>query len=385
MRYLTEKKSGGYYALKGPGTDLLWYHEGKSTLGESRAWGDHLNQDAWPLGIEPGQEVEIDVFRPRDAPGVAALFKAVYGDGYPVNLYYSPEALVQANESGQLISIVSRTQRREVVGHISLFDSSPNPKLYELGAGAVLPSYRRTARLLTRMMSYGPQAAAERFGLEAVFGDPVCTHVYSQKICMGLGWVTHALELDLMPASLYDPAAEPGDRISATMDFITMVPRPHTVYLPAVYADLFHFLYQGLDDDRQLDTSDQPLPRSLATRITSKVYEASQLARLAIGEIGTDWAEAFTREEETALGQGMQVIQVWLPLTYPWIGPAVEFMRQRGYFLGGLMPRWFGHDGMLMQRLARPPHWENIQLEYERAKTLLGLVREDWQAVCQTS
>lgn len=343
-----------------------------------------MSQDAWPLDVEPGQEVEIDVFRPQDAPGVVALFKAVYGDGYPVNLYYNAEALLRANESGQLISIVSRTQRCEIVGHISLFVSSPNPKLFELGAGAVLPSYRRTARLLTRMMSYGPQAAAERFGLEAVFGDPVCTHVYSQKICMGLGWVTHALELDLMPASLYNPAALPGDRVSATMDFITMVPMPHVVYLPTVYNDIFHFLYEGLDDDRVLETSDQPLPRNLTTRVTSKVYEVSQLARLAVREIGDDWAEAFVKEEEAALGQGSHVIQVWLPLIYPWIAPAVEFLRRRGYFLGGLMPRWFGHDGMLMQRLANPPHWGNIQLEYDRAKTLLDLVRKDWQVVCQT-
>lgn len=342
-----------------------------------------MSRNEWPLGIEPGQDVEIDVFRPQDAPGVAALFKAVYGDGYPVNIYYDPEALLRANESGQFISIVSRTPRDEVVGHISLFDSSPNPKLFELGAGAVLPSYRRIARLLTRMMGYGSRAAAERFGLEAVFGDPVCTHVYSQKICMGLGWVTHALELDLMPASLYDPSAEPGDRISATMDFITLEPKPHTVYSPAVYAGIFHFLYEGLDDNRQLETSDQPLPRGLTTRITSKVYEVSQLARLAVWGIGTDWAEVFSREEETALGQGMQVIQVWLPLSCPWIGPAVDFLRQRNYFLGGLMPRWFGHDGMLMQRLARPPHWENIQLKYDRARKLLDLIREDWQAVCQ--
>ncbi|MCB2188941.1 MAG: hypothetical protein KQJ78_21175 [Deltaproteobacteria bacterium] len=342
-----------------------------------------MSQDAWPLGVEPGQEVEIDVFRPQDAPGVVALFKAVYGDGYPVDLYYQAEALLRANESGRLISIVACTPRREVVGHIALFNSSPNPKLFELGAGAVLPSYRRSARGLTRMMSYGPQAAAARFGLQAVFGDPVCTHVYSQKICKALGWVTHALELDLMPAGLYDPAAEPGERISATMDFITLAPDPHTVFLPPGYADIFRFLYQGLDDQRQMETSDRPLPRGLTTRISSKLYEVSQLARLAVGEIGTDWAAAFLREEEAALAQGAQVIQVWLPLNRPWIGPAIDILRQRGYFLGGLLPRWFGHDGLLMQRLAQPPHWGNIQLEYARAQTLLGLVREDWQAVGQ--
>lgn len=344
-----------------------------------------MTQPDWPFGIEPGQEVAIDAFRLQDAPGVAALFRVVYDDDYPVKVYYNPDLLARDNAAGKMISVVARTPKGEVVGHIALFGSSPNPRQFELGAGAVLPSYRNTSKLLTRMMSHGPKVAAERFGLEAVFGDPVCTHVYSQKICKGLGWVTHALEIDLMPADLYDKAAGASERISATMDFITLVPRPHEVYLPPVYEQTLRFLYQGLDDLRQIKISDKTAPAGLATRMESKTYEFSQLARLAIWEIGTDLAQALARAEEAALRRGARVIQAWLPLSCPWVGSAVELLRQRGYFIGGLLPRWFDRDGMLMQRLIGQPHWENINLEYDRGKALLSLVRQDWSQVRKTA
>jgi hypothetical protein len=245
----------------------------------------------------------------------------------------------------------------------------------------VLSSYRNTAKLLTRMMTHGPRVAAERFGLEAVFGDPVCIHVYSQKICHALGWITHALEVDLMPANLYDKAADGDSRVSATMDFITLTPKPHQVYLPAVYADTLRLLYRGLDDARQLALSEQAAPPGLATHIQSTVYQFSQLARLAVWQAGADLSQALAREEEAATRQGVRVIQVWLQLSCPWVGQAVDLLRRRGYFLGGLLPRWFDGDGLLLQRLVHPPHWASVMLHYDRAKTLLSLVRDDWRLV----
>ncbi|MBI4800549.1 MAG: hypothetical protein HY794_17815 [Desulfarculus sp.] len=340
-----------------------------------------MTRDDWPLGIEPGQEVEIDLFRAEDAPGVAALFKAVYGDDYPVKTYYDAELLARENAQGRIISSVVRTPRGEVVGHNALFNSAPNPKLYESGAGVVLPSYRNTAKLFTRMVDHGPRVTAQRFGIEAVFADPLCTHVYSQKLCHGLGFTTHALELDMMPARLYDQKADGEARVSAIMDFVTLVPKPHAVYLPAVYQDALRFFYEGLDDTRQLKVSREDMPPGAGTRIESTVYEFANLARLAVWEAGADLLQALAREEEAAAGRGVRVIQLWLRLSCPWVGQVVDLLRGRGYFLGGLLPRWFDEDGLMMLGMSHRPHWESIRLEFERAKTLVSLVREDWQQV----
>ncbi len=59
----------------------------------------------------------------------------------------------------------------------------------------------------------------------------------------------------------------------------------------------------------------------------------------------------------------------------------MEVLRGRGYFLGGLLPRWFGEDGLMMLSMPHEPHWQGINLEFQRAKDLVSLVRQDWQQV----
>jgi hypothetical protein len=73
------------------------------------------------------------------------------------------------------------------------------------------------------------------------------------------------------------------------------------------------------------------------------------------------------------------VIQIWLNLSWPWINSAVSRLQSVNYFLGGLLPRWFDSDGMLMQKTSARPNWEGIQLYFDRAKRLLEWVRLDWE------
>ncbi len=76
----------------------------------------------------------------------------------------------------------------------------------------------------------------------------------------------------------------------------------------------------------------------------------------------------------------MKVIQVWLKLSWPYVGKAVEALRGRGYFCGGVLPRWFDEDGMLMQKVLGRPNWEGTQLHFDRARRILEWVRSDWEA-----
>jgi len=148
------------------------------------------------------EQIEVDLLRAEDAPQVAALFRKVYGDGYPVRDYYEPETLIAANREGRIISSVAHTAEGRVVGHNALFSHSPHPKTYESGAGLVDPEHR-AGNLFTRLCAHGVAVGGPRFGVQSVWGEPVCNHVYSQRMCRSLGWITMALEVDLMPAAAY--------------------------------------------------------------------------------------------------------------------------------------------------------------------------------------
>ncbi len=48
--------------------------------------------------------------------------------------------------------------------------------------------------------------------------------------------------------------------------------------------------------------------------------------------------------------------------------------------LGGLLPRWFDTDGLLMQKIIGEPCWDGMQIHFDRAKSLVDMVRTDWSA-----
>jgi hypothetical protein len=60
-----------------------------------------------------GTEFNPDIFHPDDAEGVAALFRSVYGEGYPVKVVYDPAALVAAFEKRENTPVVARVPSKK--------------------------------------------------------------------------------------------------------------------------------------------------------------------------------------------------------------------------------------------------------------------------------
>ena len=331
--------------------------------------------------VEPGQDVAIDPFRPEDAEGVTRLFLSVYGEGYPVRTFIDPELLKKENAAGRTISSVARTPRGEIVGHNALFNSAAYEGVYESGAGAVHANYRGGAGIFTRMVDHGLKIAAGKPEVVTAFGEPVCNHVFSQKLVIKAGFFTRALEVDLMPAAAYTHEQSASGRVSALQAFKTLHSRPQTVYIPPAYSEVFPFLYENFDDAREFAPSREQLPSGIGTVIKTQVFDFAQVARMAVHEAGADFPAAMETEEKRVRDLNVIVIQVWIKLSWPWVGRVVEELRKRGYFLGGALPRWFNDDGLLMQRIFGQTKWDEIQLLDERAEQFVEMARKDLASV----
>ncbi len=329
--------------------------------------------------VEPGQEVTVDIFRPEDAEGVAGCFKTVYGDGYPVRAYYEPAELIAANAEGRIISTVARTTGGEVVGHNAMFRYPPNAKHYESGAGVVLPAYR-SGGLFNKMVSHNTQVAAPRFGVEMVYGEPVCNHVFSQKLTHSQGWISMALEMDLMPAAAYSKEKSAPGRVSSLLDFGALKPCPQQVFLPEVYLEELDFLYADFPEQRSFTPAQAAPPAGSTSRVDMDIFDFAQVARITVHQVGEDLARVVADHQAQAAQKDCIVFQVRLPLTVPWVGASVEALRDDGWFLGGVLPCWFAEgDGLLMQKMNHTPGWDDMKLEFERGKQVTELVRRDWE------
>src|SRR3989339_1449383 len=148
------------------------------------------------------KKFEVDIFRPEDAEGVAQLFTAIYGKGYPIKLVYNPEQLIGAFERKDNIPVVARTQEGNIVGYVAMFRSAPHQKLYEGGQGLVLSDYRNLG-VAALIISHICDVVAKELNINAIFGEAVCNHTHMQRAMAVHQTIETAIEVDLMPAEAY--------------------------------------------------------------------------------------------------------------------------------------------------------------------------------------
>ncbi|MHC1725957.1 MAG: hypothetical protein AB9866_08135 [Syntrophobacteraceae bacterium] len=337
------------------------------------------------MSITPGkgteiQEIEIDYFRNEDAPGVARLFREVYGEGYPIRTYYLPDRLIEENAAGRIISSVARTQTGEIAGHNALILVDSDSRFYENAAGAVLSTFRGH-RIFPRLFRHSIVDVSKRFGVEAIIGEPVCSHPHLQKMCLEIGFTELGLEVDLMPAAAYTTDPNVSGRVSVLQGCFMYKPAAQTAHIPQVYRNELEFLYSEIKGERTFIHSATGLPADGSSRASVNLFDLAQVARISIDSIGSDFESFIARTENEARGKGIQVFQVWLPLASLFVPAAADILRAQGYFLGAMLPCLPKGDGLLMQKLSHEPDWEGMVLYSERAKKIAEMVKRDWECV----
>lgn len=321
----------------------------------------------------------VDSFRPEDAKGIVELFRAVYGENYPIRLFYDPEAITAANREGRYYSIVARTNAGKVIGATHLFRSAPCQSLYESGLGLVLKEFRNSGATIRLMDFLFGEFVPRNPQIEEIFGEAVCNHPYMQKSVTRFHYIETAIEVALMPAEAYTQEKSAEGRVATLNAFRCYKPKPHRIFLPAPYEQELRRIYARLDDARDIVPSEAQIPDGVPSHAELDVFDFARVARIAVHDIGTDFRDCIRDLESEAGIRKAVVFQVSLDLTQPWVGEAVAILREKGYFFGGALPRWFDNDGLLMQKLLCPPDFEGIVMVSDFAKELLNVIKADWQ------
>jgi hypothetical protein len=327
--------------------------------------------------VTEGQDYSAGCFAPSDGPGIARLFYAVYGDGYPIDTYYIPERLAEENRLGAIRSVVTRTTSGDVVSHVAFYRSSPpNPNLYEYGVGLTLPPYRSTMAFFRANEVLLKLVGTE--GIDGFFGEAVCNHVITQKLSKHAKALETAVEPALMPARAYETEQSAEGRVGCLVFFRVDCDRLRPLYLPSPYPEELRWILDGLDLDRELRVSDAALPDERG-ELEVKRFDFAGVARCTVTTPGKGLAEQLTELERELGAADYAVSQFFIDLGKPWSGGIVELLRENGYTLGGLLPIWFGDDGLLMQKHFVDPDFDGMKIHSDRGRRLLELVRRDWE------
>lgn len=327
--------------------------------------------------VPEGEKYTVGYYQPADGQGVARLFYAVYGDGYPIDTYYLPERLSEENRQGRIRSVVARTASGDVVSHIALYRSAtPNPNLYEYGVGLTLPAYRSTMAFFRANQLLIALLGTD--GIDALWGESVCNHIITQKLSRQSQALETALEPALMPARAYEAEQSAVGRVGCIVGFRVDHDCRRILYVPAPYQQELPFLLEGLKLDRELIISASS-PSGTDARIEVQRLDYAGVCRCTVTRPGIDLPARLAELEQQLRTSGYALIQFFVDLGKPWSGGVVAQLRAQGYSLGGLLPIWFGDDGLLLQRHLVDPDFAGMQLYSERGRQILALVQRDWQ------
>jgi len=328
--------------------------------------------------IPTGQAFELDRFRPEDAAGVAQLFYTIYGEKYPVVDYYVPEEIVRLNREGKLFTVVGRLPSGEIAGQGAYFQSSPpNKALFEFGLMLVAPEYRNST--LAFKLAMGMDRFSRTMSqAQGFFGEAVCTHLLTQKLCSRHEYFECGLEVALMPAGAYEKEGAGAQRVSCLLGARVDRDRRAALYLPECYKQEIACILEGVTLDRDIRPSSESVSQSAKTVFESEVFDFAQVVRCQVSSAGADFPDRMDELDARARRDGLAVVQTFVNLGDPGAAFAVETLRGRGFFFGGFLPIWFGSDGLFMQKLYVEPEFENINLFDEKSKRLLALIRKDY-------
>ena len=322
----------------------------------------------------------IRLFEPADAEGVALLFREVYGDGYPIRTYYNPPELIKAFEKKEIIPAVAVLPQGRVVSFLACYRSAPHEKVYETGVGLTLVEYRKKG-LSERLMFFLTQNLSRVTEFETIFGEAVTNHVYTQKISLNVGMEETALEVDLMPAAAYAKEKSAEGRVSALLLFKHFPKTEKEVYLPEHLDGFLRDIYRGTDLPRKLITVRVKPVKSRESRLEQVYFDFAQVNRLTLWEAGADLPDRLHAVESGVRERGGKVMQCWLRLEHDTVGWGARVLSDQGYFCGGVLPGWFGHDGILMQKIMTEPNWQGINLYSVRSEQICKMVKEQWETV----
>jgi GNAT superfamily N-acetyltransferase len=325
--------------------------------------------------IEPGQDFGIELFRPEDALGVCLAYLEAYGDAFPLDYVYDPAEIVRRNASGELYTVVARTPRGEVVGLFGLFRPAPNPGVREAGQLIVRKSYRKR-NLATALSVEALENLPLRLGLSAIVCEALTNSVASQHLGEVNGMAFTGLEVECMPAVAAAGANGADRNISLLLMFKVFGKSPCAAHLPEAYRAFCEAAYAEMALPRTILPAAPPTD---ADTLAASPFVLPQigLVRQTIQRCGKDFPELVDSSEAMAGEHGM--VQLCLNLGDPAAPQATEALRRRGYFLAGLLPCWFGTDGLAMQKVGREPDWEAIQVCSPKADAVRRMVRDDFE------
>ncbi|KYJ86850.1 GNAT family N-acetyltransferase [Sulfurovum riftiae] len=294
-------------------------------------------------GVKKGEDdlpVIVREFAEGDEEGIARLIYKNYGYSYIKDLFYYPQKVFESHGK-KFYSIVAQREGR-IIGHFALV-LVPESTIAEIGVAVVDPEFQGRG-IMNRMLKLVLKKARE-IKLDAVFGEAIMFHIYSQKANLHHGFSEAALMLGKVPVDttiVNNELAQKYKRGAVLVGYYFFTKERKKLYLPEVYKKQIKRTY-----------SSATIPFVKAKKRREKVPEhvflsytfdpPTNIAKIRIDHYGKDLKQKFLILLDQLKAKHCDMIYADISLEkIPQIDKVVKLMNKRGFFYSGVM--FFYHE-----------------------------------------
>jgi hypothetical protein len=318
---------------------------------------------------------------------IGTIARSFYGEDYPVEYVYQPDVICKDIEAGRLISRLAIDSNGQAAGYTLMSKTAPNPRIWELESLAIAPEYAQTD-IFFHMAYYCVDLLKFQLAdADGFYAELVCCNRFTQFAAAKRGMLSCAIQLDQLDGESFKDrkSNQTGAmRVSSILSFWEKTkPSEEREYVPEPYNKIIKYITSQLYP-RTILPSTGMLPTDGITDLAEKYYPPAQIMTVDIASIGGDWVSIVEDILNRAKKHRIISLHVTLNMACPWIGAAISVMREKGFFFGGVAPRWFGTDGLFMQKLfGSETEYDKIKLRTKTAQKILAFIVSDREAVCR--
>ena len=317
------------------------------------------------------QHLNVRAFMKGDGDGIAKLVYRNYDYTYYKHLFYEPEEVRKANEKGEVHSVVA-LYGNEIVGHFALIHT-PLSNIAEVAVATVNPRYKGMG-IMNRMFDF-IILEAKHFGYDAIFGEAIMLHPYSQKANLSHGMTESAIVLGYVPSDIQIEHSLKNPQRSGVLVAYLLFDKHRYRHAPSsIYGEQIQKIY----DDFAIEISSKELPHRVRDAITHSINDMLNVGYMRIEDL-------IKEKELTEILADLQkehcdMIYADINLhRIQNIDAVISMLNRQGFFYSGVLFAWHEDEDYLrlQRKTSKSVDEEQLVCYSKNAQEMLAFIHED--------
>ena len=333
----------------------------------------------------PQGKLTLGVATPEDAYQITKLAYHTYRYSYAKKTFYYPELLREELAHQQIISLIFKNEKSEVVAHSAFLRSDECQNIAESGALMTMPAYRRSTAVMRLVKEALRFLKSDRNpGIELVDSNLVTAHTGSQRICRSFKFIPMAFKISVHErAQFIDIEGVNSDRETLLYSILPVkIPEKFVAYPPEKHREIISEIFDTAGFEYELADADETSSLVDKSKFMIQRNKETNFARIVVLEIGKDFFRELKKISYQLSLENMLTVALRIPMWAKLPKDIDRKLNKMSFFFSGVLPstttKWQALYTCLKNHQI---NFKNIKVSQDLAAKLKDYVEDCYQQV----